>query len=590
LGPGGSTGDDGECAAPYDGMGRRHAVTRRVFLLSGAAATGGLALGTAFLRLGRAGPGAPFVPGPFLSIGADGVVTVTVARAEIGQGSRTALAMIVAEELDADWSKVRIEQGDLDPKYGEQYVGGSAVVRTSWKPLRQAGAAAREMLVAAAARQWGVQPRDCRTESGRVIHPPSGRASEYGQLVALARAETVPKNAALKDPTTFRIIGKSRANLDHAAIVEGRMRFGIDTRVPGMLFAVIERAPVLGGKPARLGTERARKVLGVRDVVIVDGDSMPEFGENNPKPANGVAVVADSTWAALQGRRALEVDWDHRGGGVESTARMRKACIAASRLPSRWVTERGGDIDHALSTCHQRIEAVYETPLLAHAPMEPMNCVADVRPGRCEVWAPCQNPEYVRDAAERITGLPPGATRVHVTRSGGAFGRRFYADFAAEAIAVSKAVGAPVQVVWTREDDLRYDFYRPAGYHVLRGGLDAAGRIAAWEHRLWNASRGHFLKWRGPAGGELNPGELSRDDYPVSYAPAFRFGYTPIESRIPRGQWRAVENSSNVFVTQSFLDELAHLARADPLEFQIELLARPPPPDSIRRAGLQAIA
>jgi isoquinoline 1-oxidoreductase beta subunit len=299
--------------------------------------------------------------------------------------------------------------------------------------------------------------------------------------------------------------------------------------------------------------------------------------------ANGVAILADSTWAALQGRRALTVEWDDRGGATESTAAMRSEAVEHSRGGDRFSIQRGGSVDEALLASHRRIEAVYETPLLAHAPMEPMNCLADVRSGSCEIWAPTQMPAYVQTVAEKITGLSAAAIRVHVTRMGGAFGRRFYADYAAEAVYLSHAVGRPVQVLWTREDDLRHDFYRPAGYHTLRGGLDRAGRISAWEHRLWNASRGHYLEWEGFDRSDFNPGELSRDDYPLQLAPAFHLGYTPIQSRIPRGQWRSVENSSNVFVSQSFLDELAHLAQADPLRFRVDLFAGHPPrlaPDS----------
>ncbi len=548
-------------------------MNRRVFLVTGAAAAGGLVLGTSIRRRGRE-PGPALVPGPFVRIDEDGTITVTIARAEMGQGSRTALAMLAAEELDADWSKVRVEQGDLDERYGPQFAGGSAVMRTSWEPLRRAGATARAMLVAAAAARWNVEAGACRTEDGTVIHPPTGRRVGYGELVAAARILAVPKDVGLKERSTFAIIGRSRRNLDHPAIITGRIKFGLDTRVPGMFYVSIERAPVFGGRPAEVHADRARAVSGVRDVIVVNADAMPDFGGNNPRPANGVAVVATSTWAAMQGRRALRITWDDRGGQRESTAAMRDACARLVKRPDRWPTEYGGKVDAALAAAARRLEAVYETPLLSHAPMEPMSCVADVRPTRCEVWAPTQNPEYVRDAARKITGLPASSIVVHVTRMGGAFGRRFYADYAAEAIAVSKAIGAPVQVAWTREDDQRHGFYRPAGYHLLRGGVDGAGRIAAWEHRLWNASRGHFLQWPAMPGQELNPGELSPDDYPFVLAPAFRFAYTPIQSRIPRGQWRAVESSSNVFVSESFLDEMAYLAAADPLAFRLELIAR----------------
>ncbi|HEU5170981.1 MAG TPA: molybdopterin cofactor-binding domain-containing protein [Gemmatimonadales bacterium] len=550
-------------------------MNRRLFLVTSAAATGSLIIGAAPAPRRRAfRAGEPLAPGPFVRIDPDGSVTVVCARAEMGQGARAAIALLAAEELDADWDVVRVEQGDLDAKYGDQFAGGSAVVRTSWTPVRRAGAAARAMLVAAAARRWGVSEAECRTERGRVLHPRTRRRIAYGELVADARALPVPQDPPLKRPADYRLVGRGRANRDHPTIVRGAARFGMDTRVPGMLYAVVERAPVFGGRVAGVDDAAARAVPGVREVVIIDADAMAAFGENNPKPANGVAVVATSTWAAMQGRRALGVRWDHRGGEAESTAAMREACVARARAPDRFARTEPGVIEAALRRCERKLDVVYETPLLAHAPMEPMNCTADVRPTRCEVWAPTQMPEYVRTAAEKITGLGAGAITVHFTRMGGAFGRRFYADYAAEAIAVSKAVGAPVQVVWSREDDLRHGFYRPAGYHLVRGGLDGGGRIAVWEHRLFNASRGHYLGWHPEVGEELNPGEVSADDYPFALAPAQRVAYSPVESRIPRGQWRAVENSSNVFVTQSFIDELAHLAGADPLAFRLELIQR----------------
>lgn len=551
---------------------------RRQFLITIASASGALALGCAPARRGTtAGP--PLTPSAFLRIDPDGAVTVTVARAEMGQGSRTALALLVAEELDADWSRVRVEQGDLDPRYGDQFAGGSAVVRTSWEPLRGAGAAARAMLVSAAAARWGVPVAECRTENGEVRHAAKGRLG-YGELVGEARLLPVPAKPELKTPQAFRLIGKGRPNVDHPAIVTGAIAFGTDTRVPGMLYAVIARAPVFGARVAKLDDAKARAMPGVRDVVVLDADALPDFGENNPKPANGVAVIATSTWAALQAREALSIEWDERGGRDEGTAVMRARAEALAKRKDRFVTMVGTDVGAALARSAHRLEAVYETPLLAHAQMEPMNCTASVTGARCEVWAPTQNPEYVRTIGHLVTGLAPGQITVHVTRMGGAFGRRFYADYAAEAILVSKAARAPVQVMWTREDDLGHGFYRPAGYHLLRGGLDGAGKITAWEHRLFSASRGHYLKWQAPKGKELNPGELSRDDYPAVLAPAFRFGYTPIDSKIPRGQWRAVENSGNVFVTQSFQDELAHAAGADPLAFRLALLeatAGPPP-------------
>ena len=456
-------------------------MNRRVFLVTAGAAAGSLMLG--IRDAGGRTDAAALEPGPFVRIDPDDTVTVTCARAEMGQGARTAIAMLAAEELDADWSRVRVVQGDLDEKYGEQFAGGSAVVRTSWRPIRQAGAAARAMLLEAAARRWRVPVAECRTANGRVLHPKTRRAVRYGALVGDARDLPVPADPPLKRRAEYTLLGRGRGNLDHAAIVTGRARFGIDTRVPGMLYAAIERAPMFGGRVVRVDDSDARAVAGVREVVVIDADAMPPFGENNPRPANGVAVVATSTWAALQGRRALKIEWDHRGGESEGTTGMRAACMARALEADTFARVERELVDRELARSSRRIDAVYETQLLAHAPMEPMNCVADVRPTRCEVWAPTQNPIYVRTVAEKITGLAPAAIEVHVTRMGGAFGRRFYADFAAEAVATSKAAGAPVQVVWTREDDLRHGFYRPAGYHLVRGALDGGGRSGSSTRR-----------------------------------------------------------------------------------------------------------
>lgn len=544
---------------------------RRAFVLAGVTATGALVLGISLRkqRNGKGNPASQWVAGPFLRIAEDDQVTVTVARAEMGQGARTALAMLVAEELDADWSRVTVEQGDLDPRYGDQFAGGSAVVRTSWTPLRQAGATARAMLIAAAANRWKVPAAECDTAQGRVRHSGSGRTLHYGELVTEAAALKVPESVPLKDVARFTIAGTSRKNLDHPSVVTGQIKFGLDHRLPGMLFAVVLRSPAFGGQVRSIDDRRARAVPGVVDVVHLDADQLPAFGEDNPRLANGVAVLATSTWAAMKGREALKVDWDSRGGEAEGTAAMRTEAMRLAGRTDQFTTARGAPVGPALKQSARSIEAVYQTPLLHHATMEPMNCLADVRADRCEVWAPTQMPDYVRLVGHKITGLNPEAVTVHITRMGGAFGRRFYADYAGEAVYLSRAVGKPVQVVWSREDDLRHGMYRPAGYHVLRGGVSRSGSVAAWEHRLFNASRGHYLEWAPPGTRNFNPGELSRDDYPVACGPAFSFGYSTIPSRIPRGQWRAVENSSNVFVTQGFLDELAQLAGVDPLEYRL---------------------
>ncbi len=573
-------------------------ISRRSFVRASAAAGGGLLIAVSLPACrnggdagdealegadGRAGPGDGFRPNAFVRIDPDGVVTLTIQRPEMGQGVRTALAMILAEELEADWAMVQVKQADLDePAYGEQYSGGSQSVRLSWDLLRAAGAGARELLVAAAAAEWGVSPTECEARRGEVRHPTSGRRLAFGRLASSAarqlREGTLDAEAVLaarpplKDPREFQLIGRATPQVDGPEIVSGRIRFGLDTRVDGMMFAVVERCPVFGGRVAGFDPAGARAVAGVRAVVPIDADALEPFGPNNPKMANGVAVIAESTWAAIRGREALRVDWEPGRGAAESSDGFWRECERLAGQAPQAVIRDDGDYDRAIAGAARTVESVYRVPLLAHTPLEPMNATARVAAGRCEVWAPCQNPRYVAVAAAGITGLPAEAIEVHVTRSGGGFGRRFYADFAAEAVYLSREVGAPVQVVWTREDDVRHDFYRPAGYHRLTAGLDSAGRVVAWRHFLANASRHRSL---GRGDDPREAGELDEYDFPAELLPNLRFEYSHLSSGVPLGQWRAVEPSANVFVIQSFVDELARAVGRDPLEFQLDLIGPP---------------
>jgi isoquinoline 1-oxidoreductase beta subunit len=513
-----------------------------------------------------------FTPNAFLQIDPNGTVTITVPRPEMGQGVRTALPMLVAEELEADWERIRIEQADLDERYGPQYAGGSNSVRRSWQLLREAGAAARELLVQAAAARWQVPAQSCYAREGRVHHRPTGRRLGYGELAGDAASLMPPGEVVLKDRSEFRIVGRPAQNLDTPAIVDGSLRFGLDVKVPGMLYAAIERSPVFGGRLASMDASRAHELPGVREVLVVDADAIGELPPNNPRVSHGVAVLADSTWAALQGRVALELTWDEGAGRQESSDAFWRLCEDAGARSAERVIREDGDVEEQLARSTQRTRSVYQVPYLAHAQMEPLNCTARVEADRCEIWAPNQNPANVRDVAELVTGLPAEAITVHLERMGGAFGRRFYADDVAEALYIAKAVGAPVQVVWTREDDMRHGAYRPAGYHVIEAGLDTHGRPAAWTHHLVNASRYTGL---GRLDRPPGAGELYGDDFPAALIPNFRLSYTSIESRAPRGQWRGIADSANVFVVQSFLAELAGMAGRDPLDFQLQLLGPP---------------
>jgi CO/xanthine dehydrogenase Mo-binding subunit len=444
-------------------------LSRRAFLRTGALAGTALVIGCRIPGRGEsAAAAAKHALNAWVTIDTAGQVTVWLGKSEMGQGVRTSLPMIVAEELGVEWAAVGVEQALSNPKvYGSQGTGGSSSVRRSIQPLRKAGAAAREMLIAAAAQSWGVSLGECRAEKGMVLHEGSRRKAPYGELVEAASKLPVPENPRLKEPKDFRIIGTRTPRLDTPSKVDGSAVYGIDFRVPGMLFAAVARAPVFGAKVVSFDAARAKAVPGVRDVVQID---------------TGVAVVADTTWSAFQGREALEIRWEKGPhAGLDSAAIQRK--FEQMTVRSGATARREGDAAGALARSARRVEAVYELPYLAHAPMEPMNCTAHVRADLCEIWAPTQVPNEVQETGATITGLPAEAVRVHTTLLGGGFGRRLESDDAAEAVKVSKAIGGPVKVVWSREDDMRHGFLRPASRHRLRGGLDREGRPIAWQHR-----------------------------------------------------------------------------------------------------------
>jgi isoquinoline 1-oxidoreductase beta subunit len=483
-------------------------------------------------------PRGAFAPSAWLKIDPDNSVTIWVARSEMGQGVHTALPMLLAEELDVDWATVRVEQAPTDmATYGDQMTGGSASVRSSFVPLRNAGAAARAVLLAAAAQVWGADAAGLRTENGAVVDPASGRQLTYGELAGTAATLKPPalSKIKVKSAQDFRLLGRRVPRLDTPAKVDGSARYGIDVRVPGMLFAVIARPPAFGNTLASFDAAPARAVAGVREVVRV---------------SSGVAVVAENTWAAQRGRAALVVEWEAGPlAGLNSGDVLRQMLdSAAPRAP----LPSGKGV---VST----VEATYELPLQAHAPMEPLNCTADVRADRCEVWAPTQDPQQAARLASGACGLPSSAVVVHTTLMGGGFGRRLYPDEVVEAVEVSKAVGAPVQVLWTRDDDLQHDRYRPASGHRLSAGLDAAGMPVAWNHAMASEAIGHDI-----AVGSKLPYKLNARQTPIRMAP----------SGIPAGAWRSVEYAQNVFATESFFDEVAAAGGHDPLELRRTLLAR----------------
>ena len=538
----------------------RATVNRREFLATGAAAGAGLLIGFRLPAWDRAAAPQPFKPNAWIEIRPDGAVTIWTGRSEMGQGVKTAMPMIVAEELEADWTQVRVAQADADPAYGDQFTVGSRSVRSGFEPLRQAGAAAREMLIGAAALTWNV-PRDaCRARNGSVEHVATGRRLGYGELAARAATLPVPTDPPLKPHSEFRILGTRVPRVDTADKVDGAAVFGLDVRVPGMVYAAVARCPVFGGRVKSYDPAPALAVPGVRRVVQI---------------SSGVAVVADRTWAAFQGKQALKIEWDEGSAAQWSSDGIWRAFAAAAERSGEEV-RAVGNVEEGLKGAARTVDAVYQAPYLAHACMEPMNCTAHVRDHACEIWAPTQNPQGIARAAAKLTGLSLAAVTVHVTYLGGGFGRRGGPmDYATEAVELAKQIDAPVQVVWTREDDIQNAVYRPATYNVLRAGLDAQGAPVAWSHRLAGPAGGTFLLTRGAD-------ELI---YPV---PHFRLERLTEDVGVPIAPWRGVGPSQNGWVVESFVDELAHAAGKDAYAYRRALIANANQPRLIHVLDLAA--
>jgi isoquinoline 1-oxidoreductase subunit beta len=492
----------------------------------------------------------------WVHVGTDDYVTLFIHKAEMGQGTVTSLSMLLAEELECDWNKIRTEFPGIDRAFGgNQGVVGSQSIRSSWQPLRQAGATAREMLIQAAAQKWGVDKAQCRAENNAVGNTASNARLSYGELAEAAAKIAPPTGVALKDPSQFRIIGKPRKRLDTPEKTTGRAMFGIDVRVPNMLYAAAARCPVFGGKVASFDAAKAKAMPGVKHVVQI---------------SSGVAVVADNTWNAIQARNALVVQWDEGAHAGVSSAGIRKEWVELANQPGA-VARRDGDAVGALAGAAKTIEAVYESPYLAHAPMEPLNCTADVRADSCEVWASTQGQSSALQEAVRVTGLRPDQVKIHTKYMGGGFGRRARADYIGEAVEASKAVGAPVQLTWAREDDMQQDWYRPASYTRFAGGLDADGWPVAMTSRVICP----------PFGGMRNgvSGTATEGIVDTPYAiPNVLVDYHAADPGIPVSYWRSVGYSQNTFFAESFIDELAAAGGKDALEFRRKLLQKSPRP------------
>ena len=510
-------------------------------------------------------------PAAFLRIAGDGIVTIWAVRLEMGQGIRTVLPMMIAEELEVDWSSIRVEQAPSGGLFKDVqlHTGGSGSVEETYMPFRTAGAAAKEMLIAAAASAWGVTAQTCRAENGSVVHAATGRRRWYGSLAAAASRLSVPRSPQLKSPAEFKILGKPIRRVDGPAIVTGKAAYGTDLYIPGMLYASIERAPTLGATPQSIEPNDALRVPGVIRVEEVSAGLH-----------RGVAVVARDSWSAMRGRERLRVRWTrgrHASFDSDRFAREQAEKLNGSLYKVRHV----GNVEQAFASAARRIEATYLYPFQAHAPVETLNCTAHVKADSAEIWVSTQTDVRSYQQAMRVTGLPKERITLHCSLAGGGFGRRLFADYVAEAVELSKKIGQPVQVLWTRRDDMRHGYFQPMTTHRFRAALDSAGTVTAVEQQVGSADLTVYDIHAGKNiwTGDRPPkpaGEFESQNAGLYSFPAERVDAADLTSPVPTGPWRAVHRPPEVFARESFIDELAHAAGKDPLAFRLERLSRRP--------------
>jgi isoquinoline 1-oxidoreductase beta subunit len=554
----------------------RRRFTRRQVLVAGAGAAGSLVIGLPALAYEEEGER---MLGFFIQINPDGTVVIGCKDPEIGQGLRTTVPMLVAEELDVQWDKVRIEQMPLGIvktaegfrwKYGGQGVGGSTGLTNNWEFMRQAGADARRQLIRAAAERLGVDESQCDTRPGFVVCSSANAEISYRELVVAAAALPVPEDpASLKATDDYRIIGTRRKTIDARDIVTGKAMYGVDTVQPDMRYAVIARAPILNARVRSFDDSNAREVDGVLDVFEIDG---PEPGEPYIILASGVAVVATSTWAAMRGRAALEIEWEESPNASDSSERFWRENEEMLKGDGQVVLD-DGDYDAAMAAASRTVTRQYRVPFVSHAPLEPQNCYAFVKPDKCHIIAPTQMPSGASRAANAVTGIPRENIRVDMTRVGGGFGRRLTNDYVAEAAMISKRTGWPIKLQWSREDDIKNDFYRPGGLHEMHAGIDVDGKVTAWAQRLASGSK--YYRRPDMPDENLYQAELYLDDFPRRIVENIRMEYFHNTIGLPRGSWRAPAHTANAFVIQSFIDEIAHETGQDPLQLRLDFLGEP---------------
>jgi isoquinoline 1-oxidoreductase beta subunit len=560
-------------------------IDRRSFLKVTAASGGGLLLSLYSLpkasAQGRGGP-APAPPDPhvYIKIAPDGAVTIMAKNPEVGQGIKTMLPMLIAEELDVEWKNVKIEQTDFDDtKYAAQFAGGSFATPQNWIPMRQVGAAGRTLLIKAAAQSWNVPESECSTSAGRVLHRASNRSLGYGELADKAWAMPMPdlKTLQFKDPKDYTIIGKPLKQRELPNIVTGKPVFGIDVTVPGMLYAAYEKCGVFGGKVASANLDEIKKLPGVRHAFVVERPDITDTVlPGDPGLESGIAIVADTWWQAQSARKKLQITWNEGARANQSSADFAQRADALSKQKPQQTLRADGDAEAALAGAAKVVEAAYSYPFISHAPLEPQNCTAHYKDGKCEIWTNSQIPQGGRTLAARALELQDKDVTLHMVRGGGGFGRRLTNDYLVEAAYISKTAGVPVKLLWSREDDMAHDYYRPGGFQYLKAGLDNSGKIVAW--------RNHFVSY-----GDLdaqnsrvrfaNAAAMGPTEFPQRFVPDYALHASVMPLGIRTGALRAPSSNAFAFVIQSFIDELAHAAGKDPVEFRLALLnAGGPPP------------
>ncbi|HEX5228499.1 MAG TPA: molybdopterin cofactor-binding domain-containing protein [Bryobacteraceae bacterium] len=551
-------------------------VNRRSFLRVSSLAGGGVLIGL-YMKPQQAeaqfGPAAPAVPNNFIKIHPDGTVTIMAKDPEVGQGPKTMLPMLIAEELDVEWKNVRVEQTDFDDtKYAMQFAGGSLATPFNWDPMRRVGAAGRELLIAAAAKDWGVPACECSTSAGRVMHAKSNKSVGYGEIATKAAAMPAPdlQKVQMKDPKDYRIIGHSQRGVDVPKIVTGQPLFALDFTLPNMLFASYQKCPVFGGKAVSANLDEIKAMPGVKDAFIVEGMVKPgTVVDQDPGLESGVAIVAETWWQAQTARKKLQVKWDEgHGAGQSSAAFAQKAQEMNKQAPHKTL-RRDGDPDGALASAAKVVEGAYVYPFIAHAPLEPQNCTAHWQGDKIEIWSNSQIPGGGKTLVAKTLGIPEKSITLHMQRGGGGFGRRLTNDYMVESAWISKTVNAPVKLVWAREDDFTHDYYRPGGFQFLKAGLDGSGNVVAWNN--------HFVSW-GDGDKPAPSSTMSATEFPARYIKNYALHSSNQPLWLKTGALRAPGSNAYAFVIQSFIDELAHAAGKDPLEFRMALLSNTPLP------------